>query len=41
MWIFSRCPLYPRKRTFGGAILMSAKCQKRTRTAAIRSPHLC
>src|SRR4029077_8938778 len=25
-----RCPLYPRKRTFGGAVSMSALCQKRT-----------
>src|SRR6266487_6693294 len=24
------CPLYPRKRTFSGAIEMSAKCQKQT-----------
>ena len=26
----SRCPLCPQKRTFGGARLMSALCQKRT-----------
>ena len=24
-----RCPLYPQKRTFGSAILMSALCQNR------------
>src|SRR5215471_18354283 len=28
------CPLYPRKRTFGGALGMSALCQKRTSFAA-------
>ena len=25
-----RCPLYPQKRTFTGAVGMSALCQKRT-----------
>ena len=27
---FGPCPLYPRKRTFLGAIWMSAKCEKQT-----------
>jgi hypothetical protein len=29
----SPCPLYPQKRTFDGAIVMSALCQKRTHAA--------
>jgi hypothetical protein len=29
LW-FGRCPLYPRKRTFGGDSRMSALCQKAT-----------
>src|SRR6516164_7552881 len=28
--IFARCPLYPQKRTWFSAVVMSALCQKRT-----------
>jgi hypothetical protein len=30
MWIFSRCPLFPQKRTLLSANTMSVLCQKRT-----------
>src|SRR5262249_46638646 len=31
-----QCPLYPRKRTFVGGVVMSALCQKQTFRAAAR-----
>jgi hypothetical protein len=33
-----QCPLYPRKQTFGGAIAMSALCQKQKHLGIGRAP---
>jgi hypothetical protein len=35
--VSGRCPLYPQKRTFGGAFVMSALCQKQTFTGLTAS----